>query len=223
MRFLFIPLFIFAAGLISAPGMFAADVCATPTNLVANCGFDSGDFTSWTVTGTDSDPSKNGQYYGIENSSQFSGNFAAFFGAAGGEISLNQTLSGLIPTDIYTISLEAFNDTTPDTGYINNLYIALGPMTDLVASQTPANGYTLYTAVIAATSTTEDLSILSRNDAGFWNIDSIQAMQTGVPEPAVFALFAAGLALVAGYMVIYRLRRGSRRTRGPISVRASHP
>ena len=196
-------IFLFAVviGVCSGSRLSAADVCATSTNLVANCGFETGSFSSWTISGTDSVAADNGIYYGIENFSQYSGNYAAYFGAVGGEITLSQTLNGLIPSDVYTITLEAFNDTAPipPALYTNNLGFTFGTTTGQVASQVAAGNYVLYTFVAAAPSTSTTLSINSRNDAGFWNIDSITAIQTGTPEPSGLALAGVGIALLAIY------------------------
>src|SRR5580704_4911525 len=65
-----------------------ADVCTMPTNVVSNCGFETGDFTSWTVSGNDV-PGELGNLYGVEGTdpfptpggtAPFSGNFQAYFG-----------------------------------------------------------------------------------------------------------------------------------------------
>lgn len=186
----------------------AADVClSSPKNVITNCGFETGDFTGWTISGTDSGQSNNGIYYGVENFNQFSGNDAAWFGALGGEISLNQALTGLIPDDIYTLTFEAFNDTTPLGIYVNNLSVSIGTDTIPLVSQAAAGGYTLYTAMIGSHTSSATLSITSRNDAGVWNIDSIEMIQTGTPEPADFKLLGVGMGALAALYWKIRPRR----------------
>ncbi len=207
MRTTIASLIISAIGLCGATHALAADVCSSSLNFVQNCGFETGNFTGWTITGTDSAPANNGLYYGVENSNQFSGNWAAYFGAVGGEITLSQTLNNLTPSFIYTITLEAFNDTTPDTGYINNIVLGLGNTTGQIASQVAARGYTLYSFSVGAAAASEPLSITSRNDAGFWNIDSIQVLQTGTPEPAALGLWGVGLTVFAGFYLAARRKR----------------
>lgn len=207
MRIPIVPVVIFAISLGGAAHAWAADVCSNPLNFVQNCGFETGNFSNWTISGTDSAPAGNGIYYGVESLHQFSGSYAAYFGALGGEITLSQTLNNLIPSFIYTVTIEAFNDTTPDTGYINNIILGLGAPSGQVASQVAADGYTLYSLTVGAAASSEVLSISSRNDAGFWNIDSIQVLQTGTPEPTPRALFGMGLAVLAGYYLVSRLKR----------------
>ena len=193
-----------ATGLCAGSPAFAADVCASTSNLVANCGFETGDFTNWTVTGTDSAAANNGIYYGVENFNQYSGSYASYYGAIGGEITLSQTLNNLIPSDVYTITLEAFNDTAPGN-YINNIIVSFGNRTGQLASQVSVGNYTLYTLIASATSTSSLLSISSRNDSGFWNIDSITAAQTGTPEPAAWTLSGLGAAFLTVTMLRRRL------------------
>lgn len=207
MRILAVAVVSCAITLCSAPHALAADVCAIPSNFVQNCGFETGNFSNWTISGTDSAATNNGIFYGVENIHQFSGSWAAYFGAVGGEITLSQTLNNLIPSFIYTVTIEAFNDTTPDTGYINNIILGLGGTSGQVASQVASDGYTLYSFPVGATATSELLSISSRNDAGFWNIDSIEVLQTGTPEPATLPLFGIGLLVLAGSYLVSRLKR----------------
>ncbi len=203
MRFVMTTLVLSVLGLGGGPHVFAADICATNQNLVANCGFESGNFSSWTLSGTDSGPLNNGIYYGIESYNQYSGNNAAYFGAVNGEITLSQPLT-VIPTYVYTITLEALNDTTPASNYINNLIFSLGAVTTQVASQVVAGGYTLYTAEVYSQAASTTLAISSRNDAGFWNVDSIQVVETATPEPSALLLSFAGLAVLAFWGLRHR-------------------
>ncbi len=193
-----------AAGL-CASHAFAADVCATPSNFVQNCGFETGDFTDWTLKGTRSASANNGIYYGVENSNQYSGLYAAYFGAVGGEITLSQTLSNLIYSDVYTVTVEVFNDTTPQSNYLNNFSITLGNITSQPIKQVTADNYTIYSLKAGANSSSPAVSFTSRNDAGFWNIDSIQVLQTGTPEPSALTLSGIAFLVFAVY--------GRRRTR----------
>src|SRR5580704_8216270 len=65
-----------------------AGSCTSAFNLLSNCGFESGDFTSWTLAGNDV-PGQLGNLYGVEGTdpfplpggtAPFSGNFQAYFG-----------------------------------------------------------------------------------------------------------------------------------------------
>ena len=197
---------IFALSLFSAPHAHAADICATSLNFVQNCGFETGDLTDWTVSGTYSGPAYNGLLYGVENYNQYSGNYAAYFGSIGGEITLSQTLTNLIPSDVYTVTVELFNDTTPGN-YVNNFSITLGGLTSQPLTQVAAGNYMIYTLRVGASSASPTLSLTSRNDAGFWNVDSIQVIQTGTPEPTALRLCGVSLALLSSYYFVARRRR----------------
>src|ERR1700728_1754539 len=74
--------FILFAGL--PQGRAGSSICAAVAgNLVANCGFETGDFTGWTVTGSDV-PLSEGILYGVEGQDPIdliypnSGNYQAF-------------------------------------------------------------------------------------------------------------------------------------------------
>ena len=71
-----------------APRSEAASICnAISGNLVSNCGFETGDFTGWTLSGNDV-PGQLGNLYGVEGADPFpmptgtaphSGSYQAFF------------------------------------------------------------------------------------------------------------------------------------------------
>jgi hypothetical protein len=95
----------------------ASSVCdGVAGNLVANCGFETGDFTSWTLSGNDV-PGEAGNLYGVEGQdlvdgiSPNSGSYQAFFAT----LDSNATkLSQDITTtagDQYTITFWVAQDT----------------------------------------------------------------------------------------------------------------
>jgi hypothetical protein len=94
-----------------------ASICeAVPGNLVANCGFESGDFTGWTLVGNDV-PLTEGNLYGVEGTdfvplpdgtAPNSGAFQAFFADQFADqfadpITLSQTLT-TVPGAQYSIT-----------------------------------------------------------------------------------------------------------------------
>lgn len=101
-------------------GASAASACdSTRGNIVANCGFESGSFSGWSVTGN-LQGGINGFYIGADTSNPNSGNDEAYFGAQsqysrtgsgnmyGPPTTLSQTVPAL-PYHLYAISFQIDN------------------------------------------------------------------------------------------------------------------
>jgi hypothetical protein len=168
-------------------------------NLVKNGGFETGDFSSWTISGTDSAPSLNGIFYGVDGLDANTGNYGAFFGPAGGIMTVSQTLQ-TTPGQAYTISFALQQDTSPTPGYLNSLSVQLGSNTAYSVTNIPAESYTLYTVYAVASSSTSPFRFNLRNDGGYFSLDDV-SVAAGTPEPASLLLVAPALA------GIYFLRR----------------
>jgi hypothetical protein len=178
-------------------------------NLVANPGFETGDFTGWTLSGANSSPDDNGLYYGIDTVDAHSGNYGAYFGSLGGVRDLSQ----LIPTisgDTYTISF--WLSETPGTifPYTNSLSASFGSTTLISESDMSNFPYTLFTYDAKATS---DLTLLEfgfRDDVGYFSFDDVSVVPAVInaPEPASFGLEL--LALIAWALWFQRAWRGRR-------------
>ena len=92
----------------SSVGALAASECdAEVSNIVANCGFESGVFGPWTFSGVDS-------LFNYVSGGGHSGSFGAFLGSVGGLGCITQTLTTL-GTANYTLSF-----------WLNNNSIATG-------------------------------------------------------------------------------------------------
>ena len=71
-------LFLVAALAVTATPLLAQDICQSVAgNLVANCGFETGDFTGWTQSGN------LGLHRRHRRRFAFSGNYAAYLGPIG--------------------------------------------------------------------------------------------------------------------------------------------
>jgi hypothetical protein len=131
-------------------------------NLVLNGGFETGDFTNWTVTG-------NNGYTDVERIAH-SGTYAAHLGPIGslGFITQTQTLS-TIPGAQYTFSywLEV------DSGTPNRFEVNWGTQTVFDRTNMAAQGYHLYTFTVTATSTSTSLQFGFRHDPAWFNLDDI--------------------------------------------------
>jgi hypothetical protein len=175
--------------------LFVLIPSASATNLVVNGGFETGDFTGWTVSG----PDFNG-WNGISTNGPHSGAYSAYFGN---------------PTDLNYIS--QYLTTVPGESYLLTLWIAQQP-----SPQTPDNEAVLYwngveigdgvnlpvrpwteeQTIVTATGTSTELEFGAMDAPGWIALDDI-SVEPMVPEPAPVLLFGSGL-LLALFMVVYR-------------------
>jgi hypothetical protein len=161
--------------------------------LIVNGGFETGDFTGWTVV----DPSgftlveptftspTNGLTY-----TPHSGTYFAALGAEGADGTVSQTFA-----DVAGASYEASFYLASD-GLTPNDFAVTGPgglslptMTDV-----PASPYTLYFGFFTG-SGSDTITFTERDDPGFFSLDDVSVVSTPVPEPVVWATMSLGLGL----------------------------
>jgi hypothetical protein len=167
------------------------------TNIVQNCGFETGTFSSWTGTATtdtifnyvdSGDPLAIG-------TTPYQGSYEAALGSLGSTEVLSQSLT-TVAGQTYTIQFALLNDTTPVNPYTDSFMAAFGSDDLLSLSNVAADGYTLYTYTATATSASTVLSFTEENDEGDFELDSVSVAAT--PEPSSFALLGSGLLGLAG-------------------------
>jgi hypothetical protein len=201
MRKTFSVLTLICCGIWGASQARAASICAAvPGNLVANCGFETGDWSSWTIGGSILDPL--GSYYGVDTSDADSGSYGAymsqdFIDDGTAPMDLSQTLATTAGKSYYvTFFLE--QDTAPTTGYKHALTVTWGgtsimSLTPTVAAPGPVGAFTEYTLTATATAASTNLSFDFENDDSYWSFDDVSVSPT--PEPSTYVL--AGMALSA--------------------------
>ena len=177
----------------------AISICdANPLNLVANCGFETGDFTSWTLSGNDT-PFELGNLYGVEGTDPSngiapnSGSSQAYFADL---ISNATTLSQSIATQVgvtYQISWFLAQDTALVNPYSNNFSMSFGGATVANLTALPVQAYTEYSYGWAATSASTNLSFTIGNDLGEFLLDDVTVQVA--PEPATWLALLMGMAL----------------------------
>lgn len=174
-------------------------------NLVANGGFETGDFTGWTLVNASGDLVKGAPF-------AYTGNYGAALGTEGSLGYLIQQLTTTPDTE-YEINFWLRSDgQTP-----NEFDVAFGSDTVMDQTDVPRAAYTEYTfyaySATGVAGDSTDFSIGARNDPGFFALDdvSVTAVTSLVPEPASILLFALGMG---GAGLLARRRLAIPRLRG---------
>jgi len=188
-----------ATCLASSAALAGTSVCtADPNDPVANCGFETGDFTGWTLSGAYALAQTN--LFGVDSYDAYSGNFGAYFGntastpgtyAAANNLVMTQSMT-LEAGRQYTLSFELAQTTPVFTGYTNFFsatFDGVMEMSETAAAAT--SGFVDYTYTVTG-SGADSLAFSFQNDDGDWSLDDIDLSQ--IPEPSSMALFGVGLA-----------------------------
>jgi hypothetical protein len=160
---------------------------SVPGNLVANCGFETGDFTGWTVVDS--------SYFTYVASNGFwsplvpnSGDYYAALGAVSYDGTLSQTFTTSVGAD-YTFAfyLASEGDDPSD-------FSAYWDGTPLLSLTDPNSNsaYTPYTYSVIGTGL-DTIQFNSLDDIGYMALDDISV--SDVPEPGAFSLLFLGLGL----------------------------
>jgi len=173
---------------------------SVPANLVANCGFETGDFTSW-ITGDNA--GFNGVSTGFDGYLPNTGTYFAYLGPVGSDDTLSQILA-TIPGVTYTISWYLGSD----GGTPNDFSATWGGTSIFSQTNLPGTdgGYNLYTFSEVATSNSTNLTFGFRDDPGYLALDDVSVTSgSSAPEPGALALLSAGLL----GMALLRRRRSA--------------
>ena len=152
---------------------------ARAVNILTNGGFETGDFTGWTLSGN------TGFFTGVACLGAPEGNCDAFFGPIGSLGTLSQTFATQAGRT-YVVSFDFASDGgTPSAFSASFGGVPLISLADLAASP-----YHLLSFLVLASGPTTTLTFNFRDDPGFLRLD---AVSVSVPEPATLALL--GIAM----------------------------
>lgn len=164
---------------------------AGDNNLVTNGGFETGDFTGWTVTGDTN-------FVGVcsvstcpYNYSPFMGTYAAYFGPVGDTATISQNIATTPGTE-YSLSFYLAN---PEGGTPNYFQVSFGTSSFSFTNFGAAFNWQQFTLTTLATGAETPLSFTFQNNPGYFFLDNIVVMQSGgsAPEPGTLALFGSGV------------------------------
>jgi hypothetical protein len=185
--------------LAAATFAFMGAQSAFADQLVTNGGFETGDFTGWTLTGPATTSSNPSGFYGVDTLDAASGTYGAYLGSDfTTPLTLMQTLT-VAASHNYTINFTLAQDVAPSTGFGNSFLVTFGGQTIFSETNAPVSGFTTYSFNVTTSSAstgTSPLDFISENSLGYFSLDNV-SVSTTTPEPASFLLVIPALGLLA--------------------------
>jgi hypothetical protein len=184
--------------------LLATRAWASP--LVVNGGFESGNFSGWTLTGGPcefvlSHISGQGTCTGIDSGGDpgaHSGTYAAYFGQYGFAAGISQTIT-TTPGTWYDLTFSLANTSYAPLGGTtpNEFQVGWNGTTVFDQHDMPVSGYKLYDFLVFATGTHTTLSFAGQQNPAYFVLDDVSVTPVGTPEPATLALVGMGFATFA--------------------------
>lgn len=158
------------------------------TNIVANGGFETGNFASWTQAG-------NLGFTGVSSGGAFAGTFQALLGPVGSTGSITQVLT-TVAGNRYDLSYRLRTSSTTPNSF--QVFWSGGAIASLSLNNASVPGWTSFSALnLVATGPSTSLSFVFRHDPGFFFLDEVSV--TATPEASTMALVGGALMLLGFY------------------------
>lgn len=170
--------------------------------LVGNGGFETGDFTDWTVSGaafTCGSPTP-----GISTNGPHSGTYSACFGNPDSLTFISQVLA-TVPGQEYEVSFW-YAQQPPADIRSNEAEVIWGGTTVINAFNVPVTPWTFAAFEVTASGASTQITFGFDNGPGWFALDDVSV--DAVPEPCAAVLCGIGFALLAAF-------RGLRRKAAP--------
>jgi hypothetical protein len=165
-------------------------VLASP-NLVQNGGFETGDFTGWSLSGD------TGSAF-VSNNDPHSGQFAANFDPVNGFVYLSQDLNTTPGVDYNLIFWPKWIDIPPDILQVDwngQLIFSQSNVTSYPWTEISINN------LLATSGQTELTFGFMMTDAqSLWKLDDVTVTPQTTPEPGTMMLFGSGILGIAGVL-----------------------
>jgi hypothetical protein len=199
-------------GLVAFLGLALSGQAMAGGNIVMNGGFETGDFTDWSLSGNTQYTMVTDRTFGSKSGSSYaphSGSDYALLGPIGSLGMLSQTLATTAGQS-YTFSWWLASD-----GDYANEFSASWNGTQVFDQQDiPVQGYVEYSFTVQATSSSTVIEFNYRDDPGYLSLDDVSVTASistqSVPEPSSAVLACLGTLMIVAVPLRSRLRKRAR-------------
>ena len=152
------------------------DPTTTGSNLLTNGGFETGDFTGWTLGG-------NSAYEFVRTTSPYSGQYDAQLGSSGSDGTLSQNIQTTAGQQ-YVVDFWLLNG----GGIPNDFSVKWNGQSVLSLGDAAVEGYTEYTIDVIGAAGTSSLEFDSRQDPSVWRLDNVSVTAIAGNGPVVSSI-----------------------------------